>query len=198
MKMNELYHKIKEEIAAKNYKEAEKLLEELRTKNPSAFTIILLTEFVSLYLKENKLHEAVNLLKSEEERFKKEPLFHRTFSGVYRALGDKEKAIQYIKNAINIEPNNPTWTASLGLTYWLFGDVRKAIDKTEEALRYVQDEDSLEAMMTKNNLAYYYAEAGLNKDKAINLATFCYERIEREDLDQQRKAHITDNYGYVL
>ena len=64
MKMNELYHKIKEEIAAKNYKEAEKLLEELRTKNPSAFTIILLTEFVSLYLKENKLHEAVNLLKS--------------------------------------------------------------------------------------------------------------------------------------
>jgi len=196
--MSNIRQKIKEEIAADNYKGAERLLEELRRNNPSDFTIDLLTELISLYLKENRLHEAIDLLSSEEKRFEKVPLFYRTFSGVYRTLGDKKQAIHYINKAINIEPNNPLWRTSLGLTYWLFSDVEKAIETTKETLKYIQDEDSLEAIMIKNNLAYYYAQAGLNKEEAMKYATFCYERRDREDLGQQRKAHILDTYGYVI
>lgn len=191
----DIRRKAKEEIGKGNYKSAEKVLKEFSAKNPSNLDPII--RLVSLYLKQNKVQEAVTLLESKKDNFKNEPLFYRTFCSVHRTLGNENEALEYIKKAISLDPENPQWKSSLGFIHWLFRDPEKAIEETEKALKFIKEEDFLTILMIKNNLAYYYTEMGGKEDKAREYATFCYENRLKEDIDETLRNNIIDTHGYV-
>lgn len=187
--------KAREEIRKDNYESAERILLEFSSKNPSDLDPII--ELASLYLKQDKLHQTITLLKLKEDNFKREPLFYKIFCSVYRTLGDESKALEYIEKVVSLDPKNPQWRSSRGFTYWLFGNPERAIKETEKALEFVKKEDFLTTLMIKNNLAYYYTEMGKEEEKAKKYAAFCYKNRLKEDIDQTLRNNIIDTYGYV-
>ncbi len=186
----------REKVIRGDYTGAEKIYRTLRVENSSDLTPII--GLADVYLKQNNSQKALVLMELEENRFSDDPFFYRHFCRAYRAVGDRNNAFKSIEKAVLLDPGNPEWIASLGFTYWFFSDPERAINETEKALKLVlKKRDPLTLIMIKNNLAYYYAEAGKKENRAREYATFCYQNRMQEGMDQLKRSLYVDTYGYV-
>jgi tetratricopeptide (TPR) repeat protein len=86
----------------------------------------------------------------------------------------------------------------LGYVYWRFGDIDAAIASTENALNLTSKYDwvdrDIHMFKIKDNLAYYYADKGINEEKAFSYV----DQIDTFDfIDDIEKAKHLDTKGFV-
>jgi len=105
---------------------------------------------------------------------------------LYARTGRLNEAVKTYEDAVKIRPEDPNLHHFLGILYQYGGARDKAIASYEAAIKYGPD-----LAEAKNNLAYIYAEAGENLDRALDLA-------------QEAKAALPDSHnaadtlGWVL
>ena len=111
----------------------------------------------------------------------------------YPTIPIKEKALEAVQKAIDLNPNDPHSVNMLGYFYYWFSEIDNAIITTEKALSLAESlGDKKELIRCKNNLAYYYA---MTIDKK-------YETLAREyskqvyDHDKESALYI-DTCGFV-
>lgn len=107
--------------------------------------------------------------------------------------GNEKVAFEIYDELRRKDPNDPLPNIELGLMYFVLGNYKEAVKETEEALKKSLN-SNLEklAILSKANVAYYYADAGSeeNKEKAIEYANFAL------DHDPNNPAY-KDTLGFV-
>lgn len=139
--------------------------------------------------------KAIALMELEEDKFKNNPKFYKNLCSAYRAADDKKNALKYIKKAISLEPENLNWMISLGYTYWCFGNLKKAVEETEKAIKYASSKRDF--LKIRNNLAYYYAQLEQKEVQAREYASYCYKNRKIVDLDPALRLEYINTHAYV-
>lgn len=111
---------------------------------------------------------------------------YRQLARFYALTGRTSETITTYETAISVQPDQPQVHHFLGVLYEHGGQVDKAVEHYEKAIRY---EPNLGE--AKNNLAYIFAEAGENLDRALDLAQ------EAKAL-MPESASAADTLGWVL
>jgi tetratricopeptide (TPR) repeat protein len=109
------------------------------------------------------------------------PDYYRSTASLARAkasMGDLSGAIELYEKAVRLLPD-PGFVASLGDLYKLSGREQDAADQYAlvEKIGFLTE---LSGSLYNRQLALYYADHGLNADKAYQMATAEYER--RQDI----------------
>ena len=198
-----------EYIRAEKFTEAERELVDLLGHYPRELKII--DSLVSLYLNSSypKLGatggeiKALELLSRVEGNFKDSTLFYRLVmrahlqsKGLMVDKIAKEGALRAAQRCIELDPTDPGWYHQLGYVHYWFDDIGMAITVTKQGLKIAEEkEDQITLMRTKNNLAYYYARAKQNKDKAFEYANSVYEFFKATK--DSNYAMAADSLGYV-
>lgn len=93
-------------------------------------------------------------------------------------LDDEDIALVICSELKRQNPDDPFAYVEIGVMYHSLGKIKEAIEETEEALKK-SEKSNLEdhIVLSKANLAYYYADTGLTtvKDKAIEYANLAME-----------------------
>jgi tetratricopeptide (TPR) repeat protein len=105
---------------------------------------------------------------------------------LFARTGRLPEAVKTYEDAVKVRPNDPNLHHFLGILYQYGGARDKAIERYEDAIKYGPD-----LAEAKNNLAYIYAEAGENLDRALDLA-----QEANAALPESHKA--ADTLGWVL
>jgi tetratricopeptide (TPR) repeat protein len=124
---------------------------------------------------------------------------YKNIAGLCVKIDDKYYAFRAAHRYLELSGESATAYQFVGYIYWWFKDIETAIVHTERAVQIAQGMrngvQKAETMRNiENNLAFYYAEKGINKVKALSLA----ER-SLKDLTEDNKyyVHLMDTAGYV-
>lgn len=124
---------------------------------------------------------------------------YRSIAGLCSELGDKFNAFRAANRYLELSENNATAYQFIGYIYWWFKDTDTAIVHTERALQIAKTlhDGSQQAEIIRkleNNLAFYYAEKGINKDEALSLAERSVKDLAK---DHEYYVNLMDTAGYV-
>lgn len=173
-------------------------IEEIKRKfEKSPNDIQIFNELISYYIKsdsKNDLEEALALVNEKKEVFKDEAEYYKIVAHLYLRMEHvpraRDFAIDSGNKAILLDRENPKRYLNLGYIYWWYGEVEKAITITEEGLRLgerIKNEEIIN--LTKGNLAFFYAQLGIDKEEAIRFAEEAYQN--------DKSASTIDTLGYV-
>jgi len=174
--INDTEKSVAEDLQRGDFEAAETKWTTLLTNFPEEFQIV--DKVFSFYIQQQRIKNALNLLLGLENRFYDLSEFHRLVAIAYMKLKGKgideeakNHALKAAQKCVEIDGQNPRWHILLGYVYYWFGEVKPAIPATEKALplsESAHDENSI--IVSKNNLAFYYALAKQKKDKAFEYA----------------------------
>jgi tetratricopeptide (TPR) repeat protein len=105
---------------------------------------------------------------------------------LYTRSGRLDEAVATYEEAIKMHPDDANLHHFLGVLYQFGGNIEKAIERYEAAIKYAPD-----MAESKNNLAYIYAEAEENLDRALDLAQDAKAALPDS-------ANAADTLGWVL
>jgi tetratricopeptide (TPR) repeat protein len=105
---------------------------------------------------------------------------------LYAQTNRLNEAVDTYEAAIKARPEDPNLHYFLGTLYSFGGAQDKAIERYEDAIKYGPD-----LAYAKNDLAYIYAEAGKNLDRALDLAQDAKAALPDT-------ATVADTLGWVL
>lgn len=105
---------------------------------------------------------------------------------LYTRTGRLKEAVATYEEAIKAHPSDANLHHFLGVLYQFGGNMDKAIENYESAIKYGPD-----LAEAKNNLAYIYAEAEENLDRALDLAQDAKAALPDS-------ANAADTLGWVL
>ena len=125
---------------------------------------------------------------------------YKQIAGLCLDIDDKYNAFRAANKYLEWSDNSAPVYRFLGYIYWWFEDIDTAIVQTERALQIAEvlrgGEPQAETMRTiENNLAFYYAEKGINKDRAVFLAE---KSIRNLSEGHEHYVHLMDTAGYVF
>lgn len=181
-------------IAEQQFDAAEKLLKEA---NSGDFQV--LEALVSLYLnsKLDRSDEALDMLLKRKAEFEHQPQYYWQLAVIYTRKREQTEAIAAAERYVSLcREKNVGGIAvadalvSLGFTYFWFDRFQSAADSTEAALEILAGSDEKLVYICKANLAYYYAELRVNREKAFEYAQ---EALAHEF----EKGNTLDTMGYV-
>jgi tetratricopeptide (TPR) repeat protein len=149
---------------------------------------------------EGKLHQLAGMLALSEKRFADaEASFQRAIeldpgdlqayerlASYYGNSGRLEDAAKVYERAVAARPEEARFHHFLGVLNELAGHRDRAIKNYEDAIRYGSD-----LVEAKNNLAYLYAEEGVNLDRALDLAQDAKSAMPDNP-------SVSDTLGWVL
>lgn len=173
-------------------------IEEIKRKfEESPNDIRIFSQLISYYIKSDSksdLEEALSLVIKKKEAFKNEPEYYKIASHLCLRMEHvpwaKDFAINSGEEAILLDSENPKRYLNLGYIYWWYGEMEKAITKTEEALKLAEKTQNREFInFAKGNLSFFYAQLGINKEKAIEFAEEAYQ--------YDKSPPTIDTIGYV-
>lgn len=177
--------------------EKEKLRELEKKYREDLENIKIFNELITCYIESNlksDLEKGLALLNTSRDTFKDEPEYYKIASYLYMSMEhvemSQELAISAAKKSVEIDPKNPKWYGLLGFVYWWYGDIENAIELSEKGLELSGEGETKQYLSAiKGNLAYFYAEANREKEKALRLA--------EEAFEQEKSASKMDTLGYV-
>lgn len=176
--------------------EIQKELEENFKKNPNDFNAF--KDLILFYLKEINVkywNKALEIFSQKSNLFTNIPEYYSLLSGYYTRVKYREAkslAIEALQKAMNLDDKNPRWYVQMGFVYWHFDEIENAIRWTKSALDLAgsfPDYGEKQVSLIKNNLAFYYACVGRNKEQAIEYAEEAYRILPN--------APRADTLGYV-
>lgn len=124
---------------------------------------------------------------------------YKNIAGLCADIDDRLNAFRAANRYLELSEKNATVYQFVGGIYWLLKDIDSAIVHTERALQIAQAlrngrKQAETVRDIENNLAYYYAEKGINKDKALSLAERSIKDLAE---DHKYYVNLTDTAGYV-
>ena len=111
---------------------------------------------------------------------------YRQLARYYTTQGRLEETIKTYEAAVERRPDSPQFLHFLGILYEYGGQRDLAIARYEDAIKY-----NPSLGVSKNNLAYLYAERGENLDRALDLAQEAKALLPES-------AQAADTLGWVL
>ncbi len=78
-----------------------------------------------------------------------------------------DRAVELIKNALEIQPDDPNITDSLGWAYFQKGDIDKAIESLEKAVELLTEDDLMGASVIYEHLGDAYEKAARYEDALL-------------------------------
>ncbi len=171
-------------VRLKRMDEAAENIKKSLQLSPKSYASYLL--LVSIYGEQDKKDEALALLNdaSEKSLLSKDKL-NQLFGIVYAQFKDYEQSINYLRKALQLNPDDDTIVFQLGASYERNKDWFKAVYYMRKAIKI--NPENPEAL---NYLGYMFAEKGLN----LSEATFLIEKaVEIEP----KNGYFVDSLGWV-
>jgi tetratricopeptide (TPR) repeat protein len=169
-------------VADKRFDDALSLCDRLEKEKPGQSVSLLRA---GVLLKKGEFAQAEALLKELMGRYPSSLSPYLVLGRAYLNKGEKELAIETYNKALLLEPRNTDALAGKARSLYLAGRVNEAIAAYEEVMAI---NDGLAP--AANDLAYIYAEAEKNLDRALELATRAKEM-------QPHNPDILDTMGWV-
>lgn len=139
----------------------------------------------------DKLYEMVDRLSNDELKAKK---YHEAAMASMER-DDKFNSLVAAKKYKEVRGESAKAYQLLGQIYWWFEDVDTAIGYSEKARELAENErDNTLINAVKNNLAFYYAEKQINKERALE---YVADIIDRTSPEASGYAAYLDTAGYV-
>jgi tetratricopeptide (TPR) repeat protein len=205
---------IHQQIKNGNFTLAEKSLLTLKSLNPNNLTI--LNEIHSFYsgslcqktILDSK-QKLLNVLKSSEEYFDKEPSFYKLLGFAYIESRDvlptevaKISSLEALQKGKLLDKDNPRWDISIGFYHYIFDNIDDALRSTEHALLLAQqhrelgDDERIACIeLAKNNIAFYLACKKERIDIAMEYALSAYNHFSQKT--NEEIAMVNDTLGFV-
>lgn len=139
----------------------------------------------NIAIRNKQIPEALQLYKQVIDANPKDGTMFVRMGIAYRQLGDSKNAIEYLRRAVELLPNDPNPYAELALLLHTGGNANQARPLYEKILKMQPNNE-----IALNNLAYMMAEEGADLDQALTLA-------QRAKQKNPNDPNIADTLGWV-
>lgn len=118
-------------IKSGNYLEAEKNLTDALKQKPHYLPFVKL--MAELNINQNKLHDALDILKSERPSFKANADYYGVIASLEMQIGKPQKAVTIYNKLVNVNPKKSLWWIGLGISLDMLGKNKNALAAYQKA-----------------------------------------------------------------